>query len=88
MNLPRFHSGTAFDRLETTNLITLSLIPEVVWLQPPEISMNNFKLIDTNDIPTTATTKTAHTPELRHEMMYNFKCRYRRENPELLRKIS
>ena len=41
--------------------------------------MENFKLINTNYIPTTATTQTAHAPELRHEMMYNFKCRYRRE---------
>ena len=41
--------------------------------------MDSFKLINTNDIPTTATTQTAQTSELRHEMMYNFKCRYRRD---------
>ena len=45
LNLPRFHSETACERLETTKLITLSYIPEVVWQQPPEISMDNFKLI-------------------------------------------
>ena len=37
--------------------------------------MDNFKLINTNDIPT----QTAHTPELRHDMMYKYKCRSRRE---------
>ena len=41
--------------------------------------MDNFKLNHTNDIPTTATTQTPHRLELRHEMMYNSKGRYRRE---------
>ena len=56
-------------------------IPEVVWQQPPEMFKDTSKLINTNDIPTTATTatQTAHIPELRHEMMYTFKCHYRKE---------
>ena len=58
-------SGTACDRLETTDLVTLSLIPEVAWQRPPEISREIFKLIITNDIATIATIQTAHTPELR-----------------------
>ena len=41
--------------------------------------MDNFKLKNTNDNSTTATFQTAYTPELRHEMMYNFICRHRRE---------
>ena len=79
LNLPSLHSGTRFDRVETTNLIPLSLIPEVVWQQPPEISMDNFILNNTNDIATAATTQTAHTPELRLEMMFNYECRYQKE---------
>ena len=79
MNPPRLHSETPCDRLETTSLITLSPTPEVFCQQLREISVDNFRLNETNDIPTTATTQTAHTLELRHELMYNFKGRYRRE---------
>ena len=78
--MSRVRSGTACDRLlETTKLITLSRIPEVVWQQPPEVSMDNFNLRKTNVFATTATIQTAHTPELRHEMKYNYQCRYRGE---------
>ena len=41
--------------------------------------MENFKLINTNVIATTAITQTAHTPKLRLEMMYKYECCYRRE---------
>ena len=60
--MPRVRSRIACDRLETTKLITLSPILEVVWQRPPEISMDNFMLIMTNDIAITATTQTARTP--------------------------
>ena len=41
--------------------------------------MDNFKLITTNDIATNATIQTAQTLHFRYEMMYSYKCRYRRE---------
>ena len=62
LKMPRVRSRIACDRLKTTKLITLSPILEVVWQRPPEISMDNFMLIMTNDIAITATTQTARTP--------------------------
>ena len=41
--------------------------------------MDKFKCNTTIDVATTATTQSAHTLELRLQMMYNYECRYRRE---------
>ena len=47
LETPRFYSGAACDRPETTEILKLPPIPEVVWQQPSEISTNqsNFKLL-------------------------------------------
>ena len=66
LNLPCLHSGTACHRPETTKLITLFPTPEVVWQQPPETSVDIFKLNNTNKFATTVTTQTAHTTDPRH----------------------
>ena len=47
--MPRFHSGAAIDRPETTHL-TLPAIPEVVWLQPQETHVTNIPKTLTNEI--------------------------------------
>ena len=57
---------TACDRLETINLITLSPITEAVRLEPPDKSMDNFKINITNSFATTVTTQMAHTLESRN----------------------
>ena len=54
--MPRFHSGAAIDRPETTKLPP---IPEVVWKQPQETH-----LIDIHKNSTTNINNSTHTPEL------------------------
>ena len=68
LSLRRLHFGPACARPETTKLITPSPIPEVVWQQPSETFMDNFKLFSANKIATTVTIPTAHTPEPRHRI--------------------
>ena len=67
LNLPRLQSEIACDRPETTKLIVFSPIREVVWQQPQETFVDNFKLVITNKIPNTVNTQTTHTPKPRHK---------------------
>ena len=57
--MPRFHSGTAFDRPEVT-LLTLPLIPEVVWQQPQETHSTNI-----HNVLTKKTHKNTRIPEFK-----------------------
>ena len=41
--MPRFHSGTAFDSMETTKT-KFPPTPNVLWQQPPEISIDHQTL--------------------------------------------
>ena len=48
LKMPRFHSGAAIDRPETTHL-TLPPIPEIVWQQPQETYVTNILKTLTNE---------------------------------------
>ena len=41
--IPRLHSETAFDRLETATTPKFPIIRDVVWKQPPEPSAHHHK---------------------------------------------
>ena len=61
--MPRFHSGAAIDRPETTQL-KLPPIPEVVWQQPQETRVSNVYQTITNEPH-----KTPTCPNLNREGM-------------------
>ena len=46
---PRLHSGAECDGLETTKTAKLPPIPEVVWQQPPDSSLNRHTVIKNNN---------------------------------------
>ena len=60
--MPRFHSGAATDRLETTHL-ALPPIPEVVWQQPQETHIPKIYQTLTNE-----THKDTHIPNQNREV--------------------
>ena len=60
--MPRLHSGAAIHRLETTETIP-PIIPELVWQQPPDTSVETPKLVNTQNDTTIESNQTNHTPE-------------------------
>ena len=65
--MPRFHSGPAIHRPETTDT-TLPPLPEVIWQQPRETHLINFHKKSTSE-----THKITHTPEFRQKNDVNQK---------------
>ena len=63
LNLPRLPSGNAYNRPETSKLITLPPNREVIWEQPPETCICKFKWVHTNFIPFSLITQTTHIPK-------------------------
>ena len=63
--MPRLHSGSVTDRLDTTKAIPTP-IPKVVWQQPPETFVKTFKKCNDKNDPTIETLHTNHTPEQKH----------------------
>ena len=61
LEMPRLHYEAAIDKSETTKTI-LPPIPEVVWQQPPETSVETSKLVIIDNDPNNETTQNAQTP--------------------------
>ena len=81
--MPRLHSGVASIKLTyfcgTPHCLTIvwhhtnhqnntSLFPEVLWQQPPEISVETSKLVNINDDPTIENTQNTHTLKQRNDV--------------------
>ena len=67
LEMPRFHSGAAVDRAETTKLL-LPPISDVVWQQLPDTFADTSYLKNFHNDTTIKITQTNHTPELHHRV--------------------
>ena len=65
--MPRLHPGAANNRRGTTRAILLP-VPELVRQQPPNISAETSRIVNTHKDPTIKITQTKHMPESQEEI--------------------